>query len=149
MLISARELTKTYAMGDQTVHALRGVDLVLYAGEFVVLLGPSGSGKTSLLNIIGCIERPTTGAVRINNMLISGLPPDALAGPEVAAALDLCVECKACAVECPSGVDMAKLKYEVLAQRHEVHGVPLRDRAFAHIAHVFEMLFPKCCVRTA
>ena len=57
-----------------------------------------------------------------------------LTGDRVAEALDLCVECKACKAECPSGVDMAKLKYEVLAQRHETHGVPLRDRAFAHIA---------------
>ncbi|MFN8639733.1 MAG: FAD-linked oxidase C-terminal domain-containing protein [Dehalococcoidia bacterium] len=88
-------------------------------------------------------EHSTRGRANLLRMAISGmLPADALAGPEVAAALDLCVECKACAVECPSGVDMAKLKYEVLAQRHEVHGVPLRDRAFAHIALLARLASP-------
>jgi Fe-S oxidoreductase len=62
------------------------------------------------------------------------LPPETLTGDRVYDALDLCVECKACKAECPSGVDMAKLKYEVLAQRNEEHGVPLRGRLFANIA---------------
>src|SRR5690606_6245152 len=61
------------------------------------------------------------------------LQPSELTGDRVHQALDLCVECKACAAECPSGVDMAKLKYEVLAQRNHVRGVPLRSRLFAHI----------------
>src|SRR5690606_19548787 len=54
-------------------------------------------------------------------------------GDAVMDALDLCVECKACKSECPSGVDLAKLKYEVLTQRHREHGLPLRDRLFGHI----------------
>ncbi|MGD9906323.1 MAG: ABC transporter ATP-binding protein [Vicinamibacterales bacterium] len=59
----ARGLTKRYQMGEVTVHALRGVDFVLYPGELVVLLGPSGSGKSTLLNILGGLDVPTDGTV--------------------------------------------------------------------------------------
>ena len=60
-LIEARSLAKTYRMGDIEVPALRGVDLELYRGEFVVLLGPSGSGKSTLLNILGGLDVPSAG----------------------------------------------------------------------------------------
>ena len=59
----SRALTKTYRMGDVEVHALRGIDLELYAGEMVVLLGPSGSGKSTLLNILGGLDTATSGEV--------------------------------------------------------------------------------------
>ncbi|MBA55223.1 MAG: ABC transporter [Pseudomonadales bacterium] len=57
-------ITKTYQMGEVEVHALRGVDLELYQGEFVVMLGPSGSGKSTLLNILGGLDVPSSGTVR-------------------------------------------------------------------------------------
>ncbi len=62
-VLSARNVTKTYGTGEVQVHALRGVDLDLYEGEMAVLLGPSGSGKSTLLNIIGGLDRVTSGAV--------------------------------------------------------------------------------------
>ena len=62
-VLRAEGITKTYKMGEVDVHALRGVDLDLYEGEFLVLLGPSGSGKSTLLNILGGLDAPTTGRV--------------------------------------------------------------------------------------
>ena len=63
VIFKAEGLTKIYCMGEVEVHALRGIDLLLYAGELVVLLGPSGSGKSTLLNILGGLDVPTAGHV--------------------------------------------------------------------------------------
>jgi len=63
----ARGLTKVYGMGDSAVHALRGVDIDLHEGDFVVLLGPSGSGKSTLLNILGGLDRPTAGTLHFRD----------------------------------------------------------------------------------
>jgi len=67
-IFTARGLTKVYDMGEVQVHALRGVDLELYAGELLVLLGPSGSGKSTLLNILGGLDRATAGTVRYRTL---------------------------------------------------------------------------------
>jgi putative ABC transport system ATP-binding protein len=77
MIFEARGLTKTYRMGEGEVHALRGVDLAIGAGEFVVLLGPSGSGKSTLLNILGGLDTPTSGEVRFGEHDLSAADENA------------------------------------------------------------------------
>jgi putative ABC transport system ATP-binding protein len=77
-VFSARQITKTYHMGEVDVHALRGVDLDLYPGEFVVLLGPSGSGKSTLLNILGGLDVPTSGTVTYRDRKLTDFDDAAL-----------------------------------------------------------------------
>ncbi len=72
VVFSARGVTKTYDMGEVQVHALRGVDLDLYAGEMLVLLGPSGSGKSTLLNILGGLDAATSGSVEYLGKQLTG-----------------------------------------------------------------------------
>ncbi len=84
--------------------------------------------------VTGDEEHSTRGRANLLRQALNGaLPLEDLTGARMREALDLCVECKACKSECPSGVDFAKLKYEVLAQAGATHGAPLRDRAFARI----------------
>ncbi|RCX30738.1 ABC transporter ATP-binding protein [Thioalbus denitrificans] len=78
LVFEARGLTKVYTMGEVRVHALRGVDLDIYQGEFLVLLGPSGSGKSTLLNILGGLDAPTAGAVRYGDHDLSAYDDGAL-----------------------------------------------------------------------
>jgi putative ABC transport system ATP-binding protein len=73
-----RGLTKVYGTGELAVHALRGVDLELYAGEMVVLLGPSGSGKSTLLNILGGLDVPTSGEVFVDGQELTRFDERAL-----------------------------------------------------------------------
>ena len=85
-------------------------------------------------------EHSTRGRANLLRQILNGaLPAEELAGERLHAALDLCVECKACKAECPSGVDLAKLKYEALWQRRQARGAPLRDRAFADIARLAKL----------
>jgi putative ABC transport system ATP-binding protein len=66
VIISVRGLRKTYRVGEERVHALRGVDLDIRRNEFVAIMGASGSGKSTLMNILGCLDRPTAGAYMLN-----------------------------------------------------------------------------------
>lgn len=77
-ILKMRAVCKTYGHGDTAVHALREVDLDVHAGEFVVLLGASGSGKSTLLNILGGLDRPTTGEVEFLGQRLTEAPDDEL-----------------------------------------------------------------------
>ncbi len=70
-LIQLKEITKTYTLGEQIVHALQRIDIEILATEYVALMGPSGSGKSTLMNIIGCLDTPTSGEYWLNNKLVS------------------------------------------------------------------------------
>jgi putative ABC transport system ATP-binding protein len=76
MLIEADQLTKVYRMGDTEVHALRGVNLRVQAGEFVALMGPSGSGKSTMMHLLGCLETPTAGRYLLEARDVSTLSKD-------------------------------------------------------------------------
>ena len=76
-IVSVRDLARQYPQGTHIVHALRGVDLDIEAGEFTALMGPSGSGKTTLLNLIGALDEPTAGTVTIDGQDVGGMSPNA------------------------------------------------------------------------
>ncbi len=78
-IIDIHDIAKIYYMGQQTVHALRGVSLEIQKNEYVALMGPSGSGKSTLMNMLGCLDTPTRGDYYLNNQNVSQLVDDELA----------------------------------------------------------------------
>jgi putative ABC transport system ATP-binding protein len=79
VVIRTWDLRKTYLMGDQEIHAVSGVDLEIKRGEYVAIMGPSGSGKSTLMNLIGCLDTPTSGRYYLNGHLVSEMNDDELA----------------------------------------------------------------------
>jgi putative ABC transport system ATP-binding protein len=79
VVIKTEGLTKVYEMGAEQVHALRGVDLEIRKGEYVAIMGPSGSGKSTLMNLIGCLDSPSSGKYWLAGKLVSELDDDELA----------------------------------------------------------------------
>lgn len=79
LVIDVREVTKTYASGALEVHALRGVTFQIRAGEYVAVMGPSGSGKSTLMNVLGCLDRATTGRYLLDGVDVSQLDDNELA----------------------------------------------------------------------
>jgi len=78
-LISIQGLRKTYQIGTQLVHALDGLDLKIETNEYVALMGPSGSGKSTLMNVLGCLDSPSSGQYHLNGQNVAQLGEDALA----------------------------------------------------------------------
>ena len=79
MTVKLANISKVYKMGDNDVVALNGVDLDIAEGEFVAIMGPSGSGKSTLMNILGCLDTPTTGSYLLDNEEVANLSEDVLA----------------------------------------------------------------------
>jgi putative ABC transport system ATP-binding protein len=78
-LIDTHDLWKTYVMGEEEVHALRGVSVEIERGEYVAIMGPSGSGKSTLMNLIGCLDTPTRGTYLLNGKRVSDMNDNELA----------------------------------------------------------------------
>ncbi len=78
-LIETVDLWKTYQMGEEQIHALRGVSIQIDRGEYVAIMGPSGSGKSTLMNLIGCLDTPSRGSYLLNNKQVSQMDDNELA----------------------------------------------------------------------
>lgn len=78
-LIELKNITKSYPVGDSELKILKGIDLQIEEGDFVAIMGPSGSGKSTCMNILGCLDIPTSGSYRLDGKAVEGLTPDELA----------------------------------------------------------------------
>ena len=78
-LIQIHDLTRRYVMGTETVHALRGVTLTIERGEYIAIMGPSGSGKSTLMNLLGCLDSPTSGYYELNGVNVAHMDDNDLA----------------------------------------------------------------------
>ncbi len=78
-LIETRDLWKTYVMGDEEIHALRGVSITIERGEYVAIMGPSGSGNSTLMNLVGCLDTPSKGTYLLNGKMVSEMNDNELA----------------------------------------------------------------------
>jgi len=71
--VKLNNISKTYKMGDVSIHALKNVNMEIESGSFVSIVGPSGSGKSTVLNLIGCLDQPTSGSIQIENQEVQDL----------------------------------------------------------------------------
>lgn len=78
-IIDIKGITRDFALGSEIVHVLKGIDLTINKGEYVALMGPSGSGKSTLMNLLGCLDTPTSGSYILNGKDVSQMPDDELA----------------------------------------------------------------------
>ena len=94
--VRVRDLTRSYHLGDEVVHALAGVSIDVWPGEFVAIMGASGSGKSTLMNMLGCLDRPTSGAYELDGVDVATMPDDELvdgAQPEDRLRLSVATTC--------------------------------------------------------
>lgn len=78
-IIEIKGITRDFPLGEETIHVLKGIDLTINKGEYVALMGPSGSGKSTLMNLLGCLDTPTSGSYNLNGQFVSELHDDELA----------------------------------------------------------------------
>lgn len=79
-IIDIKDITRDFQLGSETVNVLKGIDLLINKGEYVALMGPSGSGKSTLMNILGCLDTPTSGSYILNGKQVSEMQDNELAG---------------------------------------------------------------------
>ena len=82
-LIRLQGISRRYQMGAETIHALREVSLEIGRGEYVAIMGPSGSGKSTLMNLVGCLDTPTSGTYELNGVNVSEMDDNQLAGIQI------------------------------------------------------------------